>query len=46
VVEANADLQDPVVETADRRRGVPPEELERLVLLEEVTVVQLLDPTE
>ena len=44
VVEADADLKDAVIETADGRGGVAPEELERLVLLEELAGVELLDP--
>ena len=46
VVEADADLQDPVVEVAVGRPCVAPEELERLVLLEELAVVELLDALE
>jgi len=43
VVEADADLQDAVVQIADRRTGIAPEELEGLVLLEELAGVELLD---
>ena len=44
VMEADPDLQDPVVEPADRRAGVAPERLKGLVLLEELACVELLDP--
>src|SRR5438093_3358851 len=43
VVKAHTDLQDPVIQPADRRAGVAPQELERLVLLEELARVELLD---
>jgi hypothetical protein len=43
VVEADADLQDPVVQTPDRDVGRAPERLEGLVLLEELAAVELLD---
>ena len=43
VVEADADLQDPVIETADRRACVTPERLESLVLFEELAGIELLD---
>jgi hypothetical protein len=43
VVEADADLKDAVIETADRRARVAPQELQRLVLLEEFAGVELLD---
>src|SRR5258708_6046592 len=43
VVEADADLEDAVIEGADRRTGVAPEKLEGLVLLEELAGVELLD---
>lgn len=43
VVEADPDLQDPVIETADRRARVTPERLEGLVLFEELAGVELLD---
>lgn len=36
VMEANADLEYAVIQAAVRRAGVPPQQLERLVLLEEV----------
>ena len=43
VVEADPDLQDPVIQVTNRRGRVPPQELERLVLLEELSGVELLD---
>ena len=43
VMETDADLEDAVVEAADRRARVAPEELQRLVLLEECSGVELLD---
>jgi hypothetical protein len=43
VMEADADLEDAVIEPADGRRSVAPEELERLVLLEELAGVELRD---
>ena len=43
VVKADADLEDAVVEAALRRAGIAPEELERLMLLEELGSVELLD---
>jgi hypothetical protein len=46
VVEADADLEDSVIETADRRARVAPQDLERLVLLEEFAGVELLDAVE
>jgi hypothetical protein len=46
VVEADADLQDAVIERSYRGVRRAPEELERLVLLEEVAGVQLLDALE
>jgi hypothetical protein len=46
VVEADPDLEDPVIETADRRGRVAPEQLERFVLLEELVGVELLDATQ
>jgi len=46
VMEPDADLEDAVVQTAYRRVGVPPEELERLVLREELARVELFDPSE
>ncbi len=46
VVEADPDLQDPVIQMTNRRSRGPPQELERLVLLEELATVELLDPAE
>jgi hypothetical protein len=43
VLEAHADLQDPLVEVADRVGLLDPLQLERLVLLEELAAVELLD---
>jgi hypothetical protein len=43
MVEADADLQDPVVEPAVGRTRRAPQELEGLVLLEEFALVELLD---
>jgi hypothetical protein len=43
VMEADTDLQDPVIETADRCGRVAPQQLERFVLLEELVRVELLD---
>ena len=43
VMEADTDLQDPVIEAADRRAGVTPQRLEGLVLFEELAGVELLD---
>ena len=43
VMETDAYLQDPVIQTAHRRGRVTPEQLERLVLLEELAGVELLD---
>src|SRR5258705_5044273 len=43
VMKAHADLEDAVVEASDRRARVAPQKLERLVLLEEVAGVELLD---
>jgi hypothetical protein len=43
-MEADADLQDAVVEAADRRARIAPQELERLVLVEDLPLVELLDP--
>jgi hypothetical protein len=45
-MEADADLEDPVIQTADRRGGVTPQQLERLVLLKELVGVELLDAAE
>ena len=46
VMKADADLQDPVIEAAVRSARVAPEQLERLVLLEELAAVELLDALE
>jgi hypothetical protein len=46
VVEADTDLQDPVIEAADRRARVTPERLEGLVLFEELAGVELFDPAD
>jgi hypothetical protein len=43
VVQPDADLEDAVVQATDRRVGGAPERLERLVLLEELARVELLD---
>jgi hypothetical protein len=43
VLEADADLQDALVEVADRVALLEPLELEGFVLLEELTAVELLD---
>jgi hypothetical protein len=43
-VEAHADLEDAVIETTVGRAGGAPEELERLVLLEELARVEFCDP--
>ena len=43
VMEADADLEDPVIQVPDRGAGVPPQGLEGLVLLEEFAGVELLD---
>src|SRR5207245_7248004 len=43
VMKGDADLQDAVVEIADRRARGAPEEFEGLVLLEELARVELLD---
>src|SRR6267378_851533 len=43
VVKANPDLQDPLVEVAHVVRFMDPDALERLVLLEELLPVELLD---
>src|SRR5439155_17066405 len=43
VMKANTHLQDSVVQPADRRACVTPQELERLVLFEELAGVELLD---
>src|SRR2546427_13180841 len=46
VIEADPDLQDPLVEVANRVRLVDPDALERLVLLEELLPVELVDAVE
>jgi hypothetical protein len=43
VVQADPDLENAVIEAAHRRGRVAPEQLERLVLLEELACVELLD---
>jgi hypothetical protein len=43
VMEADADLQDPVIQAADRRARVTPERLQGLVLFEELAGIELLD---
>ena len=43
VMERHADLQDAVVEGAVRRARRAPEQFERLVLLEKLAAVELLD---
>jgi hypothetical protein len=43
VVKADADLEDAVIQMTDRRGCVPPQELERFVLLKELARVELLD---
>jgi hypothetical protein len=43
VMEADADLQDPVIEAADRSACLTPQRLEGLVLFEELAGVELLD---
>jgi hypothetical protein len=43
MMEADADLEDPVIQAAVGRSRSAPEELERLVLLEELAAVELLD---
>ena len=43
VMEADADLQDPVIQRAHRCARVAPQQLEGLVLLEELAGVELLD---
>jgi len=44
VMEADADLEDAVIEAAVGSTGGAPEELEGLVLLEELAGVELIDP--
>ncbi len=46
VMEAHADLQDAVVEPADRTTRVAPERLEDLVLLEELSLIEQVDPVD
>src|SRR5438270_956290 len=46
VMETDADLQDPVIEATDRRWRSAPEQLERLVLLEELDGVELVEASE
>ena len=46
VIEANADLQDALIEVSHRVWLVDPDSLERLVLLEELLAVELVDPAE
>ena len=43
VMESDADLKDAVIQTAVGSARRAPEELERLVLLEELALVELLD---
>jgi hypothetical protein len=43
VMKADPDLQDAVIEATVGRARVAPQELERLVLLEELTLVELRD---
>jgi hypothetical protein len=45
MVEADADLEDAVIETAHWCGCVAPHQLERFVLFEELTRVELLDAT-
>lgn len=42
VMETDADLEDAVIEAADRCVRVAPEQLERLMLFEELPGVELL----
>jgi hypothetical protein len=46
MVEADADLEDAVIQATVRRPRVAPEELEGLVLLEELPPIELFDPFE
>jgi hypothetical protein len=46
VMEADADLEDAVIQVAHRRARITPQELEGLVLLEELAGVELLDAVE
>jgi hypothetical protein len=43
MVEAHPDLEDAVIQTAHRCGGVAPQQLDRLVLLEELAGIELLD---
>jgi hypothetical protein len=43
VIEADADLQDALVEITNRIRFADPDYLQRLVLLEELASIELLD---
>jgi len=45
-MKPDANLEDAVIEMAHRRGGVPPQQLERLVLLEKLSGIELLDPPE
>jgi hypothetical protein len=45
-MEADPDLQDPVIQAANGCGRVTPEKFERLVLLEELVGVELLDAAE
>jgi hypothetical protein len=44
MVKADPDLKDAVIQMTHRRSGVTPQQLERLVLLEKQSRVELLDP--
>jgi len=44
MVKADADLKDAVIQMTHRCGGVTPQQLERLVLLEKRSRVELLDP--
>ena len=46
VVEADADLQDAVIQVSVRRARRSPQQLERLVLLEELAAIELFDATD
>ena len=43
VMETDADLKDAVIEVAYGRGRVPPQQLERFMLLEKLSGVELLD---
>ena len=45
-MKADPNLKDPVIEVTHRSGRVPPEQLERLVLLKKLSGVELLDPAE